>query len=164
MGTKKGILQSKRPISLGTISTLKARDYAIYLDYAILGQLILGNNCPDLENYKLEENEVMLYVPLHNTENGYFRGTKKWLADIMVWGDSDKMFFSYGFDEESSKIMYSSFKHPLPNIFQGNAFKKHMQIHRSHFSSCPPLHITKKKLTYFLTIFIFIQLIALMKI
>ena len=94
----------------------------------ILGQLILGNNCPDLENYKLKENEVMLYVPLYNTENGYFRDAKKCLADITVWGDSDKMFFSYGFDEERSKIIYSSFKHPLPNIFHGTAFKKRTKI------------------------------------
>ena len=31
----------------GTISTLKAGDYAIYIDYVILGQLILANNCPE---------------------------------------------------------------------------------------------------------------------
>ena len=68
----------------GTISNLKSGDYAIYLDYVTLRQLILANNFPDLENYKLKENEVMLHVPLHNTKNGYFRGVKKWLAYIMV--------------------------------------------------------------------------------
>ena len=47
----------------------------------------------------------MLYVPLYNTENGYFRGVKKWLAYIMVREDLDKMFFNYGYDEERSKIM-----------------------------------------------------------
>ena len=57
-----------------TISTLKAGDDAIYLDYVILGQSILAN--------KLKENEVMFYVPLYNTENGYFRGVRKWLAYI----------------------------------------------------------------------------------
>ena len=61
-----------------TISTLKAGDDAIYLDYVILGQSILAN--------KLKENEVMFYVPLYNTENGYFRDVKKWLAYIMVQG------------------------------------------------------------------------------
>ena len=30
-----------------SISTLKAGDYAIYIDYVILGQLILANNCPE---------------------------------------------------------------------------------------------------------------------
>ena len=109
----------------GTISTLKAGDYAIYLDYVVLGGLILANNCPDLDNYKLKENEVIPYVPLYNTKNGYFRGVKKWLAYIMVWGDSDETFSSYGCDQERSKIMYFSFEHPLPNIFQGTIFKKH---------------------------------------
>ena len=37
-------------------------------------------------------------------------------------------FFSYGYNEERSKVLYSSFKHPLPNIFQGTAFKKHAKI------------------------------------
>ena len=53
----------------GTISTLKVGDNVIYLDYIVLGQLILANNCPDLGNYCLKENEVTLYVPLYNTEN-----------------------------------------------------------------------------------------------
>ena len=107
---------------------MKAGDYAIYLDYVISGQLILANNCSDLDNYKLKENKVMLYVLLHNTENRYFRGVKKWLAYIMVRGDSDEIFFLYCHDKERSQIMYSSFKHPIPNIFQDTAFKKHTQI------------------------------------
>ena len=78
----------------GKISTLKAGDYAIYIDYVVLGQLILGKNCPDLDNYTLKENKVILYMPLYNTENGFFRGVKKWLAYIMVRGDSDESFFS----------------------------------------------------------------------
>ena len=90
--------------SQGTGSTFKAGDYAIYLDYVILWQLILANNCSDLDNYKLKENEVMIYAPLYNTENGYFRGVKKWLAYKMVRGDLDKTFFSYSHDEERSKI------------------------------------------------------------
>ena len=112
----------------GTIPTLKAGDIAIYLDYVVLGGLILANNCPDLDNYKLKENEVIPYVPLYKTKNGYFRGVKKWLVYIMVRGDSDETFPSYGYDQERSKIMYSSFKHPLPNIFQGTLFKKHTKI------------------------------------
>ena len=78
----------------GKISTLKAGDYAIYIDYVVLGQVILGKNCPDLDNYTLKENKVILYMPLYNTENGFFRGVKKWLAYIMVRGDSDESFFS----------------------------------------------------------------------
>ena len=66
-------------------------------------------NCPDLDNYCLKENEVILYVPLYNTEHGYFRDAKKWLAYIMVQGDSNKTFFSYWYDEERSKIHFQIF-------------------------------------------------------
>ena len=44
-----------------------------------------------------------------------------------LW-DADKTFFSYGFDKESSNVLYSSYKHPLPNIFQGTDFKKHAKM------------------------------------
>ena len=112
----------------GAISTLKVGDYAIYIDYLILGQLILANNCPDLHNYRLKENEVILYSPLYNTENGYFRGVKKWLSYILIQGNPDETFLSYGYNEERSKVLNASYKHPLPNIFQGTAFKKHAKM------------------------------------
>ena len=105
----------------GTISTLKTEDHAIYLAYVILGQVIPANNSPaDLDNYVLEENEVRLHVPLYNTESG--------LAFIMAQETQMRFFFSYRYDEERSKVLYSSFKHPLPNIFQGIAFKKHIKM------------------------------------
>ena len=44
----------------------------------------------------------------------------------MDLGDLDEVFYSNGYDEERSKILCSSFKHPFPNIFQGTAFKKHV--------------------------------------
>ena len=107
---------------------MKAGDYAIYLDYIILGQIIPANNSPpDLDNYVLK-NEVILHVPLCNSKTGHFGGVKKWLAFIMIRGDPMKFFVSYGYDEERSKVLYSSFKHPLPNIFQGSAFKKRAKM------------------------------------
>ena len=39
-----------------------------------------------------------------------------------------RFFFSYGYDEKRPKVLYSSFKHPLRNIFQGTAFKKHAKM------------------------------------
>ena len=110
----------------GTVLTLKAGDYAIYLDYVILGQIILASNCPDLDNYTLKDNEVIIYVSLYNTETSHFRDIKKWLRLIMVQGDPYEIFRYYGYDTERSKILYSSFKHPLPNTFQGTSFKKHV--------------------------------------
>ena len=67
----------------GTISTLKAGGYAIYLNYVILGQIIPEINSPaDLEFLK-----VILHLPLYNTKTGHFRGVKKCLAFIMITSD-----------------------------------------------------------------------------
>ena len=46
----------------------------------------------------------------------------------MIQGDPDGTFLLYGYDEEKSKVLYSSYKHPLPNIFQGTAFKRHAEM------------------------------------
>ena len=137
-GDQKGDFTIKNPNFLkntlvycnqGTISTLKAGDYAIYQDYMILRQIILANNSPPhLDNYVLKENEVILNIPSYNTETGHFRGVKKWLAIIMIRGEPDAGVFSYGYDEERSKVLYSSFKYPLPNIFQGTTFKNHARM------------------------------------
>ena len=77
----------------GTVSTLKAGDYAIYLDYVILGQIIFASNWPDLNNYVLKDNEVIIYIPLYSTETDHFRGIRKWLGFIMVREDRDEVFF-----------------------------------------------------------------------
>ena len=37
-------------------------------------------------------------------------------------------FFSYGYDEERSKVLYSNFKYPLPHIFQGTTFKNYARM------------------------------------
>ena len=68
----------------GATSVLKAGDYAVYLDYVIIAQIIPASNCPpDLDNYVFKENEVLIYVPLYNAEIGHFRGIKKWLGFII---------------------------------------------------------------------------------
>ena len=45
---------------------------------------------------------------------------------ITIRGDREEQFYSYGFDEEKSKVLCASMKQLLPNIFQGTAFKKHV--------------------------------------
>ena len=44
----------------------------------------------------------------------------------MIREEPGKVFYSYRYDEKRSKILYSSFKQPQANIFQGTAFKKHI--------------------------------------
>ena len=103
-------------------------------------------------------NEVKLCVPHCNVETGEFRGLQKWLAYIMVRGDEDEMFFSYGFDEDKSNVFYSSFKQILPNIFQGTLFKKHntmllneraVQKHSPMFFFLPSTTDRKEKINQF---------------
>ena len=58
----------------GSILTLKVGDYAFYLDYAVLGQMIPARNSPDdIENYVCQENEVKLYMPVYNIKTGRFK-------------------------------------------------------------------------------------------
>ena len=64
-------------------------------------------------------------MPLYNVDTGEFKGLQNWLAYIMVRGDENETFLSYGYKEDKSNILYSTFKQMLPNIFQGTSFKKH---------------------------------------
>ena len=100
-GDQKGDFTIKKPnfpentlvyCNQGTISI--AGDYAIYLNYVVLTQIIPANASPtDIDNYVLGENEVILNIPLYNTKTGPFRGFKKWLAFIMIEGIWMKCFF-----------------------------------------------------------------------
>ena len=113
-------------INNGSVSVVKGGQTAIYLDCVILAQILPVINFPDnLENYQFEDNEVLLYVPLYNTQNGLYRGRKKSLANIVLRGDEFESFCWNGFDKEKSKTLYCINKQPLPNIFQSAAFKKH---------------------------------------
>ena len=103
--------------------------HAIYLGYVILAQILPVANPPsniDLDNHKYLDNEVSIFTLLYNTENGLYRGLKKRLSNIILRGDLNETFFSYGFNKEMSKVLYCTQKQPLPNIFKCTAFKKHI--------------------------------------
>ena len=57
------------------------------------------NNTEDIEEYKFLPNKVKLVAPLYNVDNGDFLGFKKRLAFIMIRGDNNEAFFSYGYDK-----------------------------------------------------------------
>ena len=46
-------------------------------------------------------------MPLYNLINGGFLGLNERLAYIMVRGDKNETFFSYGYDENKSKVLCS---------------------------------------------------------
>ena len=114
-------------INQGTISPMKEGE-AIYLEYVVLGQIMpVANPDPeiDLDTYEFKENECLLYVPLYIKVIGLYRGLTKKLGYIMLRGDKNEMFYSYGYDKERSKLLYCSMKQPIPNIFFCTSFKKH---------------------------------------
>ena len=54
--------------------------HAIYLEFVIIAQILLFANPPldlDLNTDQYQENEVLIFTPLYNTENGLYRGLKK---------------------------------------------------------------------------------------
>ena len=117
-------------VNQGTVSQIKEGN-AIYLEYVILSQIMpLANIDPaiDLDSYEFKKNECLLYVPCYNKETGLFHGVKKTIGYITLRGDKDEVFFSYGYDEDKSKVLYCSFKQTMPNIFNATAFKKHHQF------------------------------------
>ena len=72
-------------VNNGSIFAVKGGKTAVYLGYVILVQILPVMNSPDnLDNYQYKDNEVLLYVPLCNTQNGLYRGIKKSLAYIVL--------------------------------------------------------------------------------
>ena len=47
------------------------------------------------------------------------------LAYIILRGDIKEVFFSYGYNEEESTVLYSYAKDRIPNAFVSTCFKKH---------------------------------------
>ena len=79
----------------------------IYSNYFIIVQIIPLLNPPqDLENYLCKESEVKIYLPLHDTSNGSFKGIKQTLAHIVLRDNKEETFFTYGYSRNLSKMLY----------------------------------------------------------
>ena len=116
-------------VNQAAISTLKNNNEALYVVNIVLAQILqLVNSPPDIEQYKCKENEVKLLCLMNDTEKARFLGLEKRLASISVRGDEDGLLLSYGYDKEKSKLLFSSYKVRLPNIFQSTCFKKHREF------------------------------------
>ena len=108
-----------------TISTIKS-DLAIYF---ILGQVIPALNSPkDIDSYQCKQNETKIIVPLYDVSTGKFLGLDLQLGYIVLRGDPDELFFSYGFNAETLKVLFCSSKERIPNAFKCTAFKKHYKM------------------------------------
>ena len=113
-------------INQGFLSTVKSGEIAMYLHNFVIGQLILAANQPkDIANYTCLKNEVKLLSCVYDIESSDFKGIREQLAFIVLRGDSDETFLSYGFDKMKSKLLYSFSKQQIPDAFVSVAFKKH---------------------------------------
>ena len=115
-------------VNQGFLSTVKNGEIAMYFHNFIIGQMIIAANQPkDILNYVCLEKEVKLLSCVYDIETGQFKGIREQMAFIVLRGDVDETFLSYGFDKQKSKLLYSFSKQQIPNAFVSVAFKKHFQ-------------------------------------
>ena len=115
-------------VNQGFLSTVKSGEIAMYLHNFIIGQLIIAaNQRKDIANYTCSKNEVKLLSCVYDVESGDFKGIREQIAFIVLRGDADETFLSYGFDKVKSKLLYSFSKQQIPDAFVSVAFKKHFQ-------------------------------------
>ena len=108
------------------LSTVKNGDIAMYVQNFIIGQLIFAANQPkDISEYGCLPNEVKLLSCVYDLESGEFKGVRQQLAYIILTGDDQEIFFSYGFDKSKSKVLFSYSKQQIPDAFISTSFKKH---------------------------------------
>ena len=65
--------------------------------------MLAVNNTENIEEYKCLPHKVKLVALPYNVDNGDFLGFEKRLAFIMIRGDNNEAFFSYGYDKAKSK-------------------------------------------------------------
>ena len=115
-------------VNQGFLSTVKSGEIAMYLNNFVIGQLIIAANQPkDIDTYVCLKNEVKLLSCVYEIESGQFKGIREQVAFIVLRGDPDETFLSYGFDKVKSKLLYSFSKQQIPNAFVSVAFKKHFE-------------------------------------
>ena len=113
-------------VNQGFLSTVKSGEIAMYLHNFIIGQLIIAANQPeDISTYICSKNEVKLLSCVYDLESGDFKGIREQIAFIVLRGDVDETFLSYGFNKIKCKVLYSFSKQQIPNAFVSVAFKKH---------------------------------------
>ena len=66
-------------INNGSVTLVKG-GHALDLEYVVIGQILPLANLPpgiDLDKHDYKDNEVLIFTPLYNTENGLYRGSQK---------------------------------------------------------------------------------------
>ena len=137
---KKDILEKALCYVNQAYLSTKDGEIIIYCQYVILGQVIPLRNPPEeLDEYiSREDHLVKMYVPLYDNNDGRFLGVKETAGYVMLRGDSDETFWTYGFSKEKPSLLYYYSKQPMPNVFKGtfNAYSNEMlsERDRNNFS------------------------------
>ena len=66
-------------------------------------------------SYVCEQNEVKLNTCIYDLATGEFHGLNTEFAFIVLRGDSNEIFFSYGFDSDKAAVLYSTPKQKNPD-------------------------------------------------
>ena len=85
-------------VNQGTVLLVKGGEKAIYLEFAVIGQVMAVANADpsiNLETHVFKDNQVLLYVPVYNKATGLYAVPKKKLGQITLSGDDQERFFSY---------------------------------------------------------------------
>ena len=99
---------------------------AMYNHTFILGQVIVAANQPDnIVNYVCKQNELKLNTCIYDLATDEFQGLKSELAFIVLLGESNEFFVSYGFDSDKATVLYSTSEQKIPDVFVSTTFKKH---------------------------------------
>ena len=108
------------------LSTVKNCDIAMYHDNFILNRIMVVANQPvQIETYFCKANEVKLHTCIYDLITDEFQGLKTELAFIVLRGNKNETFLSYGFDADKSAVLYSTSKQKIPDAFISTCFKKH---------------------------------------
>ena len=84
----------------------------------VIGQLIPAANQPeDIAVHECQPNEVKLLTRIYDLTNGQFKGMRESLAYIVLRGDMEEVFLSYGFDTAKSKVLCAVSKEKIPDAF-----------------------------------------------
>ena len=115
-------------VNQGFLTTIKSGEIAMYFENFVIGQLLIAASQPkDIANYICSKNEVKLLSCIYDIETGNFKGFREQVAFIVLRGDANELFLSYGFDKSKSKLLYSFSKQQIPNAFSSVAFSKHFK-------------------------------------
>ena len=66
-----------------------------------------------------------MYTCIYDVDTGEFKDVRKGLAYIILRGDSEEVFLSYGFDTTKAKVLHASSKQKIPDAFSATCFNKH---------------------------------------